>query len=84
MHSGQAAFLNTSTGGFWDIAESELHKNKLEALAAYFALKVYCKILNNMCIQIDVDNTSVLSTLYKKASHNTFILETVKRHGFSV
>ena len=48
-------------------------------MAAYFALKAYCKILNNMYIQIDVDNTSVLSTLNKKYSHNTFIPDTVKK-----
>ena len=77
-----AAFRNTSTGGLWDIAESDLHKNELEALAAYFALKAYCKILNNMSIHINVDNTSVVSTLNKKASHNTFIFNTVKKTWF--
>ena len=29
-----------------------------------------------MCIKINVDNTSVVSTLNKKASHNTFIFDT--------
>ena len=87
MHPGQAGVLLLEIPqleDFGTFAESDLHKNELEALAAYFALKAYCKILNNMSIHINVDNTSVVSTLNKKASQNTFIFNTVKKTWFSV
>ena len=49
------------TGGRWTPLETESHINRLELLAALFALKCYCSKMGNCHIQLQIDNTTAIA-----------------------
>lgn len=52
---------NQKTGGRWLAQEQLLHINVLELLAAFYALKSFCKHLCKTHIQIQMDNSTAVS-----------------------
>ena len=56
------------TGGRWSESEANHHINYLELLAIYLALKSFCKVKNDLHIQIRTDNTCAMS--YLKVNKN--------------
>ena len=51
---------NLSTGGNWSFEESQKHINYLEMLAAFLALRLYCKDLQDLIVLFKIDNTSTV------------------------
>ena len=58
------------TGGNWSIQESKQHINILEALAVYFALKLYCKNLTDMKVHFKIDSTVAGCCINKQTPYN--------------
>ena len=56
---------NTRTGGEWSTEEQKYHINVLELKACQFALKSFCKDLNNSHVQIFMDNTTSCAHITK-------------------
>lgn len=60
--SGWGAACNGETAsGQWSNSERKLHINRLELLAALFALKIFTKNISNCQILLRVDNTTTMS-----------------------
>ena len=49
------------TGGQWTPTEAQSHINILELLAAFFALKCFCKNMQNIHVQLQIDNTTAVA-----------------------
>ena len=49
------------TGGRWTPTEAQSHINILELLAAFFALKCFCKNMQNIHVQLQIDNTTAVT-----------------------
>ena len=56
---------NTCTCGEWSTEEQKYHINVLELKACQFALKSFCKDLNNSHVQIFMDNTTSCAYITK-------------------
>ena len=52
---------SSKTGGHWTPAEKLFHINYLELLAAFLALKTFCKNQCNIHVKILLDNTTAIS-----------------------
>lgn len=60
--SGWGAFCNGETvSGFWTQSDMKNHINYLELLAAFMALKCFCKFMTNSEILLRIDNTTAIS-----------------------
>ena len=53
------------TGGEWTAEEQRCHINNLELQACQFALKAFCKNVNNIHVQVFMDNTTSCSYIEK-------------------
>ena len=49
------------TGGRWIPTKAQSHIKILELLAAFFALKCFCKNMQNTHIQLQIDNTTAVA-----------------------
>ena len=59
------------SGGNWALSEQKYHINIKEMLAVLFGLKCFASEVSNISIQLNIDNTSVVSVLKNMGtSHN--------------
>ena len=60
-HGWGASYSNKRTGGRWNIQEALHHINYLELLAAFFALKSFCRSFSDLHVKLLVDNTTAVA-----------------------
>lgn len=66
---GWGAYCNEQrANGLWTTVERSFHINKLELLAAYFALKCFARDLSNCDILLHVDNTTAMAYINRMGS----------------
>ena len=69
--AGGAVYGERKTGGQWTPTEAQSHINILELLAAFFALKCFCKNMQNIYVQLQIDNTTAVAYINMGGSKST-------------
>lgn len=75
---GWGASINgtsNKTGGQWTTQETKFHINYLELLAAFFALKAFCKNHCDIHIKILLDNTTAISYINNMGGTKSIICD---------
>ena len=66
-----AKFEEDCTQGLWSGEEQNYHINEKEMLAVFFGIKSFLRDKYNVCVKLNIDNTSVVSILkHMGTSHN--------------
>lgn len=78
--TGWGAYCNDNRAfGYWTKEERLQHINILELKAAFFALKLYAKDINNTEILLRIDNTTAIACINKMGSVQYPHLEEISR-----
>lgn len=74
-----AACQGETTGGAWAAGEGKKHINELELLAAFLAIKSFCKEKRKVHVKIFLDNTTAMHCINKMGSSKSISLDQLSR-----